>query len=298
MEPPTASQDERGLGTYDIKYRVITDSTMSPAVVITSCEGLLSPNDAVPPLYATYSYAGDTDIYAYCRSRSARPLYPKEGRMLWEITVQFRPLDPGKDANDQASNPLARGVEYSFDWEVYTETVTKDKDDKEIVNSAGKPFDINIEMERSRSVIVASYNVANLAVAINKCLKYQDAVNSVTWDLGGATISPRVALCRNVQASGLITEGNTSYYRITFRVAFNEQTWDENILSTGFGYLEVPNDKDTYVKALDDDGSAATEPILLKEDGTKKNPADAPYFNEYRVRKEVSFVNIFNYAIT
>lgn len=294
-----ASYDRRNLGTYRGSWIVETNgSNETPKAVLNAALSVTSPNDPIPALYDTYSYEGESDSYAYAQQFE---IVPRErgSTSLWTINVTWSPLPEGKEENDFDTNPLLRGVEYAFDWEVYTEIVDKDKDDKQIVNTAGKPFDVNVEMERSRSVIVASYNVASFATVVQKSIKYQDAVNSVTWSLNGATIQPRYALCRNVQSSGLITEPGGSYYRLNFRVALNAQNWDEKLLSRGFGYLQVANDLDTYTTE-DRNGvnlmDTLDEPILLKEDGTIKPKGDPPYYTEWRVREETSFANIFNYA--
>lgn len=294
----TASYDRRNLGTYTGSWIVKTDgSNNTPKTILNAATAVAGSNDPIPSLYDSYSYEGESDAYAYAQRFEIKPR-DKNNVNLWTINVTWEPLPEGKEEDDFNTNPLSRGVEYAFDWEVYTEVADKDKDDKQIVNTAGKPFDINVEMERSRSVIVASYNVASFATVVQKSIKYQDAVNSITWNLNGATINPRYALCRNVQSSGLITEPGGSYYRLNFRVALNANNWDEKLLSRGFGYLQVANDLSTYttedrngVNLLD----TLDEPLLLKEDGTPLDPGDPPYFKEFRVREEVSFSNIFNY---
>ena len=299
-EPPTATQNRRGLGSYTVKWQVITDSHMEPGAVIVACESVGGSNDPVPSLYDVYSYKGTTDNYAYCQGRRARPMYPAEGRYVWEVECTYEPLPDGKDPTDLDEDPTAREVEFSTDWEVYTEVAERDVNDKAILNPCRRPFDVQIELEKSRSVLVASFNVSTFAIAVSKMLKYQGAVNKTTWSFGGSSISPRVALCRNIQTSGLLTEGANSYYRVTARVSFREAglTWDEQLEARGFGYYEEPNDPDTYTNKDVFTGGEITEPLLLKQDGTIiDTQTDEPYTMSFRVRKEEDFANLFSSTV-
>lgn len=295
----SASYDRRNLGTYRGAWKVRTNgSNNTPKTILNQCLLVSSPENPIPALYDSYSYEGESDAYAYAQQFEITPR-ENESVNMWTINVTWSPLPENKQEDDFNTNPLSRGVEYAFDWEVYTEVVDKDAEGKQIVNTAGKPFDINVEMERSRSVLVASYNVSNLGMVISKSLRYQDAVNSNRWTLGTSSIRNRNALCRNVQSSGLITEPGGSFYRLTFRVAFNGDTWDEKLLSRGFGYLKTADDLSTYTTESREGQNlmdTLDEPLLLKEDGTPVEPGDPPYFKEFRVRKEVDFANIFDYT--
>lgn len=300
---PTANYSRRLNGTYTQKWFVETDAADAPDDVLNAAI-TFAGNTPIPALYDSYSVnntAGTpigTDANSYAQEFSIQPRFGIQQPLHWVVQVTYSPLPDGKESSDLVVNPLLRGVEYSADWEVYTDVVEEDKDGNQIVNTAGKPFDINVEMERSRTVLVASYNVESLGMVISKMRKYQDAVNSEVWSLGSTNVPKRAALCRSVQSTGLLTEGDTSYYRLIVRISFKEEdkTWDERLLSRGYGYLVAPNDLDSYTTE-DRDGDTLDEPMLLKQDGTPKQPADDPYYKEYRVRAEQNFANIFNYQV-
>lgn len=309
---PQVSLDERFLATYTQRYIVHADSVMGPKGIVNGAYALLGSgaNDHFPQFADTYSFRPggttvESDGYAYARNFTADSYFdPKESRYVWRVSVTYSPLPDGKDPTDTNTDPILRETEYSTDWEVYTEVAEKDKDDKAIVNPCGRPFDVQLEVERSRSVLVASYNVETLADVVEKLLKYQDAVNSVTWDLDGLNIPARNALCRSITSSGLITEGANAYYRMNVRIAFREanQTWDEKIQSRGFGYFEQPETPESYVNTDIFTGEDIVEPVNLKADGTLAVLSapinDPPHFSTFRVRKEVSFANIFNPSST
>lgn len=318
---PTAAVDAYGRTTYTLGYKVVTDGVMAPGAVANDvvAAGTDPGPITLPNMGSTYSFQGFTDSYSYLLDRQVTPLDWYSDKTLYQIVDTYQP-PPDGDLAQYSTNPVGRYPVFEFDREVYAATVEFDNQGNQIVNTAGQPYDEPVEMEHTRSVLVASYNVATLATAVQLITTYEGAVNSQVWYPGGGTtaIQPRQALCREVTSSRLVSENGSQYYRLTFRVAIHEPkpatspyaqagTWDLGLLQRGFiayrslrsggkdplnvkGYIRT----DGSVEGDDFDSTAerSNEPFLLADDGTVL-PADQDgRYQFYRVRREVSFANI------
>lgn len=295
----TASFDEQNLGTYEIGYIVTTDGSMGPQSVANGA--LSSSPHALPSLWATYSYQGDTDAYSW--ARDYKVTRDKDSRKLYYITVTYRPAGPGEGSKTAGEDPVAkeavptdREAVVWWDREVYTVTATKDKDGKAIRTKTNDYYDDQLEIEKTRGVLVVEKNVATLADAIFYSRKYDGAVNSSTWGgtsssiLGTSTIPARAALCREVSCSPPITEAGYVFFKLIFRIALKDlgDTWDEQLPEAGqFHWTKTSGQYDMFAgerKVTD-----AKMSVALAADGTRL-PIDQPLlFTAWKVRREVDF---------
>lgn len=277
-----AEFDQRNLGTYQLYWNITTNSHMSGKAV---ANGALSGSPhPLPTLWSTYSYLGEDDDYAYLRKltikkRSKRSLYH------WLATGTYTPLAPGEvhatSNGFNASNPIDRPPVWEGDGEVYTKLIEVDQAGDAIVNPAGKPYNPTLEREEARCIVVATKNYATLTAALDVMQAMTNAVNSAAWQ--GRAI--RNVWCQEARPHAHQTEGDKTYYPVSFRFALKEDdgVWDDKILQQGFGYLTTANDESTYTEV---DGP---EPVLLDNDGTKLAAGVAGKFATHRTLREVNF---------
>lgn len=291
----SASVDELNIGTYTLRYIVETNSTMGPQGV-TNGALVASPNP-LPSQWQTYSYQGDTDALSYARD------YQIDGddKVLnrWYITVTFRPPESGEGSLtvggapvNSVTNPISREPVIWWDREVTTEPVLKDKDGKAVVNKCKDLYPDAIEIERPRGVLVAEFNVATLAEVFYACRKFDGTVNSITWTVGGASIPPRVALCREVSASPPQTEHGYVYFHLVFRFVFAEDggTWDYGITEMGqFHWTKTGTEYDLIPLTGHRKVTNAQKNIFLADDGTRQDDDEDAIVTQWRIRKEVDF---------
>lgn len=290
-----AEADERNRGVYTLSYQIVTDGAMGAKALAN--EALSSSPHPLPSLWSTYSYLGDTDSYSYARKYRIKQR-DKSGK-LYDITVTFMPLEPGNNQNFADTNPLSRPPVVNWDREVYTDLVEKDINGNPILNKVNKRYDDPVEVERTRRVLVAEINVANMGYAFSHQLTYENAINSSNWDIFGnaSVVVPQyAAICRVVDAHAQITEGGTTYFTELYRIAIKNSdekpaTWQRSILEQGFQYW-TKDAHGTYEE--DEDGNraltdAGPEPILLDSDGTRLPDGGTAIFTNWTVNPTANF---------
>lgn len=280
--PPTARFDERNRGTYAVTFEVQCDTVMAPGAVANGA--LAASPTPLPALWASYSYLGQTDVTSYARTFDVRLKNPVVSHYVWLITVSYQPLQPGEQPSQNNPTPTARPVIWNWEREVYMEQLEEDVDGDALINSAGQPFDEPIEQEATRSVLVATVNVATLTEVIDYATTFSNAVNDATW----MDLAARQVLCREVTSTPLLTEGANTYYSVTFRFALQPdgETWDRQFLQRGFKYIDAGE----IINAKDKDGNLVSEPILLTAAGGKLAIGGTPVFTDpIKTRREADY---------
>lgn len=247
----SAQVDDRARATYTQKFLVVTNDHRGAAYVINAAQ-IFAGDLQVPALWDTYAYPKnatptEVDGWSFCRAITAQ----KEadisgGGEKWIVTTTHRPLDDGEKEEDKAVLPWDRPAQISWDREVFREEIefsdtapefassgrTRATTGKyqlkggqnlwEIVNTAGGLYEDPLEVPKSRGVLVISKNVPFLSRAIGYSTKYDNAINQDPWNVGGSTCLRRHAICREVRASDVKTEGDNQFYTVVFRIAIAE----------------------------------------------------------------------------
>ena len=292
-ETAEASVDEVNMGSYRIGFIVTTDGLMGPQSVANGA--LLSSPHPLPSLWSTYSYQGDTDNYSWARKYTVRR-DPKSVK-LYYITVEYLPNEPGDgsqtvggDPIRSEPNPVLRAPVIWWDREVVTVHVTKDIDGKSIRNKCEDYYADDIEIEKTKSVLVAEWNVATLGEVYALTTTYENAVNVSPWSVGGGTVPARAALCREVSGSPPQTEQNHTFFHVTMRIVLAEegQTWDVSMAECGqFHWTKTDGSYDEFGghRRVTD----AQKIVALDSDGTRLADGADMVFTDWRVRREVNF---------
>ena len=278
-----ASYDDRNLGSYKVRWIIKSDVKHGPRTAA-NLALVVGPNP-LPNLWSTYAYLDDTDDTSFLRQIDVNRY--DESRLLYEAIGSYRPNDPGEDSGSSGGgggdianpDPLLRPVVWQGDGEVYTSLVEKDKDGAAVINAAGKPFDPGLEREETRCVATATKNYASLSGVFALMQFIGNSVNDKTWQ----GMAPRTVLCKEVRPQPLVTEGNVSFYPVSFRFVLRElgKTWDDELLEQGGGALTTPNDFASYEPSEDI--------VLLNSDGTERDPAGGGVYKTWRTYREVDF---------
>jgi hypothetical protein len=288
-----ASVDELNMGTYTLGFIVLTDGVMGPQAVANAA--LLGSPHPLPSLWSTYSYQGDTDSLSYAR----RYHVTRDGSVLkYKITVTYLPPEPagapmgGGTPVNAEPNPLERDPIFWWDREVFTRVVHRDKDGELIQNKAEGLYPHDVELEKTRGVLVIEFNVATLAQVIQISRKYDQAINSAPWNIGGGTVPTRAALCREVSSSPPQTEHGYSYFHMSLRFAFQDEggTWEYGIPEWGQFHWEKDSEGE-YITTRTGHRTRvnAGEPVKLNEDGTRKEDGGEAIVTAWRIRREEDF---------
>lgn len=300
IQPSGGSVDERNRGVYVVGFDVYTNSTMGQKTVIIGA--IATGPNALPTLWATYAFGGvESDTWSYLRQITPRHVANIEGGQKWEIDAQYRPLAPGETSDSVKDvNPLLRPASFWWETEVFTRVVEKDVFGNKIVNKAGTQYDVPLEQEETRGVLVASWNVSTLADAISLNRTYENHINSAGFL--GAPVN--TVLCRQMGSTPQQTEAGNTYFTMRARFAFKEngETWLRGVLERGYYFLEVDelgqavteplpgNPNLTRQKLTKTDGDA----LLLDNDGTLLPDNQVGIFTDWQTRRSANFNNITN----
>ena len=216
-----ATADERNRGTYSISFLIETDAlTHGPQTVLNlALSGTPNP---VPALWATYSFLDDTNTASYARDYTIRR-HPRK-REWWIATVGFRPLAPGEQAGIENTTPTLRPAVFHYEREVFSEQVEVDAEGNPFENACQRPFPIDVELEKTRSVLVVKHNVSTEQEADDLVEKFQNTVNKDEWtaSFNGVTYKKRSLCCREVVPQPEHNEAGTTYFPVVFRFAVGE----------------------------------------------------------------------------
>lgn len=295
--------DEKNRGHYALKYDVETNAITGHKAL---CNGAASSSPHPLPTWgATYSYQGDTDATAFAQNFSVESVEGHQFRYV--VTVSFTPVNAEDPGSQFEPDPMDRPPVVYGDKEVFTRFVEKDSQGKQIVNKCNRPYDTPLEMEDVRGVVIVEMNVETLVEFFNYLRYLRFAVNSTSWTnpfgMTGVTIPPRMAVARDVSSTPPITEGDYTYYRLTFRFAFamgdqtlggTGDTWDVPILERGYQWRKAAftpsgfeEDGNGQIRLFPPEGEV--EPVLLASDGTKLPDGQPGVFTNWRAYREVDF---------
>lgn len=314
----SGQSDEYGMGIYTLGWVVKTNSTMGPNAVLQGAQTITGSdsdgiaNNAVPTRWTSYTtqgYAGDTDNLSY--ARDFKVTQDPSSLNLWFIEVTFRPPASGEGSQtvggspiDSIANPVNRSPVMWWDREVFTYEALYDKDGKAIVNKAQDYYPEPVELESTRGVLVVEKNYSTLAQVRALSETYDNAVNSVAWNVFGSPFATaRQALCREISSGPPRTEQGYVYFPVSFRFCLQPsgRTWD--IRKAEYGQFHWEKDSTGAYKTLTQyttSGTPVTQRavtdakalVKLEQDGTRRPWDQETLWTDYRVRKEVDFNSI------
>ena len=301
-----AQLDELNIGTYTLRYQVLTDSVMGAQGVYAGA--ISSSPHPLPVQWSTFSYQSDSDSLSFARD------YDFDGDpqnlKRWWVTVTWSPLGKGENSDSTGTSPspimaeptpVLRQPVIWWDREVTTEHVTKDYTHKDIVNKVKDLYPDDIEIERPRGIMVVEFNVATLREVIYYCRRFDGAVNSVAWTMHGKANPPipkRAALCREVSSGSIQSEHGYTFYHLVFRFVFAEEegsekpeyaTWDYPLFERG--YMHWTKKAGEYEETLPGmrKRTFSQSLVSLNADGTRRPDDQDSIVTLWRIRREVDF---------
>lgn len=219
------------------------------------------------PRIGTYWQIGDEyDVGALAIEISANQV----AKYFWEVVVRYASIAPGgQDPAQFAENPLERPAEVDWGNEPFTEIVEfgTDEDRTPVLNSQHRPYDPPIERESfllSLTVVrnEAEFDSADAAASLNP-----PAINSDAF-FGHKPFTARI-MRYDAQSQ---FENGVSFWRVTRKFIFNDETWDKVVLDTG-------------VVVVEDDTGSYTDQVLLDGEGGILDDYDFPVYNTHRIYK-------------
>ncbi len=288
-------------GSYTLRYNIMMQAACGPITVVSQGISGGSPN-ALPALWTTYSYQGDTDTHSFCKSLKVERDLKKETR--YYVTASFEPAEPGElpDIGNPATpngapiksepNPFLRSPVFWWDREVANRNYTIDTNGYVIRNNASDFYTDLVEDDHARSLLVIEFPVASNNDFIALSQRYDRAVNATAWTFKLKTYAARTVLCREVSCSPLIAEGSYRYYTVSMRLAFAplNETWDSPQPQMGRSYYtKLPSGAFETDAAGYKKRTTVDYDVPLEADGTRRADDQPVLVTQVRAKREIDF---------
>lgn len=221
----------------------------------------------------------------------------------WKVTAQWSSPAAGGLGED----PFSRPVEFEWTTDTSTEEVFMDYStpEKEIVNTAGLPFDslpqrdvayVQVQMTRNETETFFRSTLLPLMGF------YGYVVNTDSFTIDGVAVGPLKARLL-IRSATRTTEGTVTYYRVTYVVqlrnglsGYESDGWRERYLSRGHYCLGDSGGafSDPPHPARDADGQIIEEAVPLDANGFYLgDPTAAPaVVGPFKLYKEVAFAGL------
>lgn len=208
---------------------------------------------------------------------------------LFKIDVFYsnQPLGGEEPDRTDDDNPLNHAADISWDSEEVREALTKDLDNKRIVNSAGQRFETAVEAVRRRRVITVVKNLETWNDSI--AIAFEECVNSAAF-LGYAA---RTVMCKKIAARRVFSS-NMYYFQVTFIFVWDRLGWKTRVVDIGRAKaitFDVNGNASEWEAFTDNSGIPLTSDVLLNGSGAKLTAA-TPYIHEFRVHNEANFASL------
>lgn len=264
--------------TYTQNWVVHSDSAEDTEPAILSVDGM-------PRIADEHPYDPGAFVKAKEANRRSEALLDEDGETkvwVWDVVVEY-----SSDASSTTS-PIypetPAKISYGFDRLMLP--VTKDRDDKAVVNTASDPFSPPLMVEFPIPVKTIVVNLADGDFAPSMLLDYFMAISNDTVE-GFAAKCTQV---QDIQASSEVWTDEDGvdhpYWQVTIKLAFNAFGWQPELLSQG--YREINGDGDK--KPILIDGQPTQSPLPLDEDGAALTGTDvtAAKFIKFKIYNEVA----------
>jgi hypothetical protein len=289
--------------TYGAKYRVKTDTRNDAALEVLLGAASASP-DALPAYFSTYSLNGSSDPNAFAQDYDPKRI-KQDGTLgrLWEITVNWGPLENPSDDFTTNDNPITRPVRiepYSEEIEeVVEEGWCEDNlpgigvtagDFVPIVNPAGQEPGTPLTRPRRIGGLKFIINVATIADYNDLRDEFENMLNSATfYDAPAKTV-----LCRTIDCSPEMFAGGTSYREVSICTLFREEGWAVPLVNRGYKYLGEVEATTTLIQATEwseekNRRVPVAEPVNLELDGTATPDGQVGTVTHWRINGTAVF---------
>lgn len=250
----------------------VTDYTRVFQVVVdsrTDTEATVAAASGVPALAAAHP----DNSQAKAASQDVACVDPSG--LKWEVTVNY-----STDLTPQQleSSPMARPINWRWDFVRYEEVVEKDRDGDPVETSAGEPFDPLPVRDRTRPVLVITRNEAQFVPATVET--YVGKVNEREF-FGAAANTLKLD---SIQPTP-VTEGTTNFWSVTYAFHYKPNTWALEVLD--FGSYERPNKEGDKRNFSEEEGESGR--AKLDGEGTKLADDADPVYLSFDVYEEVDF---------
>jgi hypothetical protein len=211
---------------------------------------------------------------------------------VWTVTASYEPLDP--DTIEAIENPLLAPPEISYDGEPFERIADREAPDanggqpRDILNSAGDPFDPAIMADDSRSIMAVEWNAASYSE--EWASGWRDRVNSdVFMGRAPGTLKVRKLIGRRVWYQ----QANAFYWRVSLELHINADGWDRQVLDAGYHELDASGNK---TRIALDDGKDPASPVPLDGEGKRAAPGSGgtiePHYLTFRVYRRRPFAQL------
>lgn len=267
--------------TQSLIYRIATDGPMSQLDIYDQAR-TASPHP-LPSLYAAI------EIGYVLRIRITAQSQHNWTKYLAHVTI-------GQPAGQQGGSvptpgytaPLNRDPVMWIERGSESVPVTKDKDGKAIVNSAGQPFDEPIFRDRPTNVFVVR-RYFNSLVAIDTLNSHYD--NTTNSDPILSRAIGELRYLGTETGEPVIEEGAAWWIGLT-KVAARKGGWKAKILDRGWKVKTV--DGTGVINATDANGMQVTEPELLDGAGYYLGNIADPVFLEFALDDNKAYSPLFS----
>jgi hypothetical protein len=232
----------------------------------------------------------EVDPVVYLQGIDAEP--SAEDTRTWHVTLNYGPYTPELAAANnppigQAPTPVGEPPSIVWGSNPYRAPYRRDVEDKAIINTVLDPYDQPPERDDSRSSLVISRNELSYSETLAK--NFRDKINGATW----FSYAPRTVKVKDIQATviwvpaSVIAKGY--YWRVTYQFEFSAdgKTWDDQILNQGRRGRTTVGGPIIHLK--DTEGNFLTEPVALKEDGTRATAQADFFYLTYKPYKTANF---------
>jgi hypothetical protein len=217
----------------------------------------------------------------------------------WMATLEYGLINPYETT--ATGSPEDQPVQVAINGEIYTQLADLDISGNPIVNAAGDPFDPPVERDQTRANIEITLNLTTLKSSgsnpIATLLGYANLINSDVWfgfPVKTLKIQPPQIVPKYSQFSDVI------YWRVTYQVAYNPDTWTKKIQNTGYRQLVTVSGVTTQQPILID-GAFATAPCYLDSSGHYlPPPINAGDIDElsFEIYNTLNFTSTFAFPTT
>lgn len=261
----SANRDDLQYRTYTrtTAYQVLVDDPDTNLNLVENAAGI----PAIGDLYPTSNIA-----------RVVRKNPVKVSPIFWQVDVEYE-----GDNSLELNRPIIKKSSVSS-----SEPIDRDWNGKAIVNVNNEPVE-GLSRDVSDTLITITRNF--LGVNDDLVLDYLESTNSDTWYGYGAGRARLI----NYQADQVFKNENdtTGYWRVTASIQARrgygdttpDKAWYKRVRNEGL-YIK---DGSRVVRAVDDNKSPVTKPVLLKSDGTKETDPESAHFLFFQVYGEMPY---------
>lgn len=277
-ERRSASADEQG--NYRRRaFRVVCNAVSDGPSIAIQASGLPTVGDNFP---------GSTTIK--CRS-IGEPESPD--RLVYIFTFDYSDVSNSTSGTATVDpNPLNRPADIEWGGTPYRVSVERDVEtDEPFVNSAGDPYDTQLEEEQERPLCIIERNVSSHSVATANSLR--NTVNSASITVAGETIGEREGLMKRISARAAY-EGGVSYIRERIEIEL-APSHVRQVLDRGYRIRNVVSGPVFQMEATqitDSNGLPITTPALLNGSGGVLAASGTPVYRAFNTKVATSWASL------